>query len=251
MYIPNPGTVYVGVGDGRIFRTTWSGSAWSAPAALTTPRSNAVVSDIKVESNNAQRLWATDSTLGGGRVFRSDDSGSHWIDCSAGLPALPMMTVELDNWNSNRVWVAADLGVYQSFDAGATWANFSASLPNCFIGDLLFHPHARVLRAGTRNRGVWEILVDGWMATPVCGTQFTGTLAANQTQRWFTFNWPATWHVIWTVMPTTPFAGGAEITWSTAVERANAEYVTYWITAQNLTAAPVTFEGRYAILSRY
>jgi hypothetical protein len=27
--------------------------------------------------------------------------------------------------------------------------------------------------------------------------------------------------------------------------------VTYWITVTNLTAQPVTFEGRYAILSRY
>ena len=25
-------------------------------------------------------------TIGGGRVYRSDDAGSHWTDCSAGLP---------------------------------------------------------------------------------------------------------------------------------------------------------------------
>ena len=35
--------------------------------------------------------------------------------------------------------------------------------PTASVGDLVFHPHARVLRAGTRNRGVWEIPVDGWM----------------------------------------------------------------------------------------
>ena len=129
--------------------------------------------------------------------------------------------------------------------------NFSASLPNCFIGDLLFHPHARLLRAGTRNRGVWEIDVDGRQATPICATQWIGTLAANQTNRWFTFNWPASWHMVWTVMPTTPSAVGAQITWSVAVQRSNAEFATYWITVQNLTNVPVTFEGRYAILSRY
>ena len=28
------------------------------------------------------------------------------------------------------------------------------------------------------------------------GTQFRGTLPAHATQRWFTFNWPATGHVI-------------------------------------------------------
>ena len=251
MYIPSTDAVYVGTSDGRIFRTTWSGTAWSALAALTTPRASATVSDIKVDPGNAARLWATYSTVSGGRIFRSDDSGATWTDRSAGLPALPLTTVEVDNTNSNRVWVAADLGIYQSMDGGSSWANFSASLPNCFIGDLLFHPQARVLRVATRNRGAWEIPVDGWMTAPSCGTQWTGTLAANQTNRWFTFNWPASWHIVWTVMPTTPFAGGAQITWSVAVQRASAEFATYWITVQNLTNVPVTFEGRYAILSRY
>ena len=250
MYIPNPDTVYVGTSDGRIFRTTWSGTAWSALSALTQPRAAATVSDIKVDPSNIQRMWATYSTTGGGRVFRSDDAGSHWQDRTAGLPNLPINTVEIDNLNSNRVWVAADLGVYQSLDAGATWTDFSATLPNCFIGDLLFHLHARVLRAGTRNRGVWEIPVDGWMTTPICGVQFTGSLTANQTQRWFTFNWPATWHVVWTVMPTT-FATVPQITLTVQVQRASAEFVTYWLTVQNLTADAVNFEGRFCILSRY
>ena len=91
---------------------------------------------------------------------------------------------------------------------------------------------------------MWEIPVDGWMTVPVCGTQFSGSLAANQTQRWFTFNWPATWHMVWTVMPTTP-GTAAQITLTVQVQRASAEFVTYWLTVQNLTASPVNFEGRY------
>jgi hypothetical protein len=159
--------------------------------------------------------------------------------------------VEVDTSNLNRVWVAADLGVYQSLDAGGTWATYANGLPNVFIGDLLFHPHARVLRAGTRNRGVWEIPVDGWMTAPIVGVQWTGTIPANATQSWFTFNWPATWHMLWTVMPITPRPGGPELEFDVRVERATAEFVTYWIQVRNLTPVPVTFEGRYAILSRY
>ena len=109
----------------------------------------------------------------------------------------------------------------------------------------------RVLRAGLRNRGVWEIPVDGWMTQPACATQWNGTLAPNQSQRWFTWGWPATWHVIWTVMPTTVRPGGPVVTWNVQVERASAEFVTYWITVQNLAPVPIDFEGRYAILSRY
>lgn len=251
MYIPNVDTVFVGSTDGRIFRTQWTGTAWTALAALATPRAGASVSDLFVDPANLNRIWVTNRTVGGGRVFRSDNGGSSWLDRSAGLPALPMNAIEVDPWNANRIWVAADLGVYQSTDGGASWADFASGLPNAFVGDLVFHPHARVLRAGTRNRGVWEIPVDGWMTQPSCGVQWNGNLAGNETRRWFTWGWPATWHMLWTVMPTSVRPGAPQVSWAVQVERANAEYVSYWITVRNLTPDPVAFEGRYCLLSRY
>jgi hypothetical protein len=249
--VPSADDVYVGATDGRVFHMQWNGSAWTALTALTPPRAGASVSDMLVHAGNLNKIWATCSSVGGGRVYRSDDAGAHWTDCSAGLPMLPVNAIEIDSRNVDRVWVAMDRGVWQSLDAGAHWTDFSNALPNAYVGDLCFHPHAWVLRAGTRNRGVWEIPVDGWMTAPVCGLQFVGTLAANQTRRWFTFNWPATWHVIWTVMPTQPFSTAAQVTWTVQVQRQSAEFVTYWIDVQNLTAVPVTFEGRFCILSRY
>ena len=86
MYIPNSDTVYVGTSDGRIFRTTWKVRLGRRLSALTQPRAAATVSDIKVDPSNGQRVWATYSTTGGGRVFRSDDGGSHWTG-SDGRPA--------------------------------------------------------------------------------------------------------------------------------------------------------------------
>jgi hypothetical protein len=248
--VPNADNVYVGVTDGRIFHTGWNGVAWTALSALATPRAGAYVSDLLVSASNLNRIWVTSTTTGGGRVFRSDDAGAHWTDCSAGLPNLPVTALEIDSRNPSRVWVAMDRGVSQSLNAGASWADFSNGLPNAYVGDLSFHPHAWVLRAGTRNRGLWEIPVDGWMTAPACGVQFTGTLTANQTQRWFTFNWPATWHMVWTVMPTT-FNSVPQISLSLQVQRSSAEFVTYWLTVKNLTAVPVNFEGRFCILSRY
>ncbi len=249
LHMPDADTVVVGLTDGRVLRARWTGS-WSI-GALATPRPGAWVSDLHAEAGGTGRIWATSTRVGGGRVFRSDDGGSTWADRSAGLPPLPVNALAVDDGNRNRVWVAADLGVYQSWDGGSTWADFSASLPNAYVGDLVFHPHARVLRAGTRNRGVWEVPVDGWMTQPVCGVQWQGSLTANQTQRWFTFGWPATWHVLWTIMPTTVAPGAPQVTWNVQVERADAERCTYWVTVTNLTGAPVSFEGRYCILSRY
>ncbi len=80
------------------------------------------------------------------------------------------------------------------------------------------------------------------------GVQFRGTMTANQTQRWFTFNWPALQHVLWEIVPTTPRSGAAQVDWDVAIERADATHVTYWITIKNLTSASLQFEARYAIL---
>ena len=251
LYCPDPDTVLVGLNDGRILRTRFTSGSWQALTALTTPRANAYVSDLHATIGGGGRLWATSTTLGGGRVFRSDDGGSNWTDVTAGLPALPITAVAVDDHNADRVWVSADVGVYQSLNAGGAWTGYANGLPNAYVGDLIYHPNARVLRAATRNRGVWEIPVDGWLTTPICGTQWTGTLAANQSRRWFTWGWPATWHMLWTVVPTTPAPGAPQLSWTVQTERSNAEWVTYWITVRNLTAQPVGFEGRRAVLSWY
>jgi hypothetical protein len=81
------------------------------------------------------------------------------------------------------------------------------------------------------------------------GVQFTGTIAAGVTQRWFTFNWPQAWHVIWYVVPTSPRSGAPQIEWSVGVERASSTNITYWITIKNLTSNPVNIEARYAVLN--
>lgn len=80
------------------------------------------------------------------------------------------------------------------------------------------------------------------------GVQFTGQVPARATQRWFTFNWPAHWHVLWTAVPTSPRPGAAQIRFRTRVERASDTYATYWIEIVNLTDRPVDVEGRFAVL---
>ena len=99
------------------------------------------------------------SQVGGGLVYRSDNAGSTWADCTAGLPKIPMNAVVVDPANFKRVWVAADVGVYQTLDLGSNWAAFSTGLPNAMAADLLFHKQDRMLICATRSRGVWVIAV--------------------------------------------------------------------------------------------
>jgi hypothetical protein len=85
---------------------------------------------------------------------------------------------------------------------------------------------------------------------PRVGVQWTGTVPANSSSRWFTFNWPEWELVEWRMLPTVPRPGAAELRWDVAIERASGNYLTYWITVTNLTSADVTFEGRYCVLGR-
>ena len=81
------------------------------------------------------------------------------------------------------------------------------------------------------------------------GTQFSGTIAAGGTRRWFTHSWPAGWHVVWTVVPATPNPGAPQIEWEVEVQRSSATALTYWITIRNLSGSPVDIEARYEVLN--
>ena len=81
------------------------------------------------------------------------------------------------------------------------------------------------------------------------GVQWTGSLNPNETKRWFTGGWNPAQHVVWYMMSTSAHSGAPQLDWDVAVERANSNRCTYWITVKNLTSLAVTFEGRYAILS--
>jgi hypothetical protein len=82
------------------------------------------------------------------------------------------------------------------------------------------------------------------------GTQFTGTVPAAATRRWFTYDWPACWHVVWTVATVNPVTPGPGLTWRVRAERPSRERLTYWIDITNLTAAPIDIEARYAIVAK-
>jgi len=81
------------------------------------------------------------------------------------------------------------------------------------------------------------------------GTQFTGSVPAGAEKRWFTFNWPQEWHVVWYVVPTTPKPGAPQIEWDVQVERASVANITYWISIRNLASSDVNIEARYAVLN--
>jgi photosystem II stability/assembly factor-like uncharacterized protein len=150
-------TLLLGTKFGRMLQMDWTGTAWKK-TSLTSPAAK-YISCIAIDPSNPQRYWATSSqvTGAGGRVFRSDNGGTSWANCTAGLPNIPFNSIVVDPGDFRRLWIAGDVGVYQSTDLGASWAPFSNGLPNAMAVDLLFHKQDRKLICGTRNRGAWIV----------------------------------------------------------------------------------------------
>jgi hypothetical protein len=146
-------TILIGTNKGRLLKMSWTGATWSR-TQLTSPAPR-YISSIAVDPSNPQRFWVTISQTGGGLVYRSDNGGGSWVDCTDGLPKIPFHSVAVDPANFKRVWVSADVGVYQTLNLGASWAAFASGLPNAMAVDLIFHKQDRMLICATRNRGAW------------------------------------------------------------------------------------------------
>jgi photosystem II stability/assembly factor-like uncharacterized protein len=155
--IPTPTRVLVGTINGDLFRIDRAQGNWGQPHALTRPQ-DGWMSDLHVDPRSPDVYWATFSSPGA--VLRSDDQGATWTNVTANLPAVPVNAIIGDPADLSRFWVACDVGVYESRDSGGTWTLFGTGLPNALAEDLLFHETARLLRVGTRSRGMWQINPD-------------------------------------------------------------------------------------------
>jgi photosystem II stability/assembly factor-like uncharacterized protein len=152
--IPTETRVLVGTIQGDVLRIEFANGDWSEPTPLTRP-ANGWISDLLVDPNSPERYWATFSRPGA--VLRSDDAGVTWRDVTANLPSIPVNAIVSDPGQPDRVWVACDVGVFESTDAGGSWSVFGTGLPNALAVDLLFYEPDRLLRVATRSRGVWEM----------------------------------------------------------------------------------------------
>jgi photosystem II stability/assembly factor-like uncharacterized protein len=142
--------------DGRIFSIDRNGSGWGFAQGLATPRVG-YVSDLFADPSTADRYWATYSDIGRGHVYLSTDAGGSWRDVTSNLPDVPVHALEADPTDPATVWIATDIGVFRSTTAGRSWSAYGEGLPHALAVDLLLHPRQRVIRVGTRSRGVWEI----------------------------------------------------------------------------------------------
>ena len=148
----------------QVWRFDQTDSGWTSTAITTANLPpNRVITALAVEDQSAGSFYIALGGSGHNHVWHFE--GSVWQ--SAGLAAstldAPAHAVVVDPANTQTVYLGTDVGCWRGTKTGATswtWTLFSQGLPESAITDLAIHARARLLRAATHGRGVWEIRLD-------------------------------------------------------------------------------------------
>ena len=156
--LSDPETVYAGIEDAAIFRSTDGGKNWKELPGLrghgTGPKwqpgaGGMCLHTIVLDSINPQRMWIAISAAG---AFRTDDGGATWKPINKGLHSLyiPNPTAEVGHcvhhiaMNPSRpgvLFMQKHWDVMRSDDAGENWKEVSGNLPTDFGFVIDVHAH--------------------------------------------------------------------------------------------------------------
>ncbi len=151
-------TVYAGVEDAALFRSTDGGQTWHELAELRQGGSGQLwqpgagglgLHTVLLDPGNPERVFVAISAAG---AFRSDDAGRHWRPITRGLSArfLPEPEAEIGHCvhrialhrsRPNVLFMQNHWDVMRSDDAGESWYEISGNLPSDFGFVVDVHAH--------------------------------------------------------------------------------------------------------------
>ena len=156
--LDDPDTVYAGVEDAALFRSTNGGQTWEELSGLRghgtgsqwQPGAGGMcLHSIILDPENRNRIFVAISAAG---AFRSDDSGATWKPINNGLHSLyiPNPTAEVGHCvhhiamhpsKSNVLFMQKHWDVLRTDDAGDSWREVSGDLPTDFGFVIDVHAH--------------------------------------------------------------------------------------------------------------
>lgn len=150
-------TVYAGVEDAAIFRSTDAGKSWHELPGLRHTKGDLwqpgaggmCLHTIVQDPANAKRLFVAISAAG---AFRTDDGGESWLPINKGLQSgeLPDTTSEVGHCvhsialhpsRPDVLFMQKHWDVMRSDDAGGMWHEISGNLPSDFGFPIAVHAH--------------------------------------------------------------------------------------------------------------
>jgi photosystem II stability/assembly factor-like uncharacterized protein len=156
--LSDPDTVYAGVEDAAIFRSTDGGENWHELPGLrghgTGPKwqpgaGGMCLHTILLDPSNSQRMWIAISAAG---AFRTDDGGQSWKPINRGLRSefIPDPNAEIGHCvhhvamspkRPGVLFMQKHWDVMRSDDAGDNWKEVSGNLPTDFGFVIDVHAH--------------------------------------------------------------------------------------------------------------
>src|SRR5690348_7975557 len=154
----DPDTVYAGVEDAAMFRSTDGGKNWREMPGLrghgTGPKwspgaGGMGLHTILIDPSNQKRMFVAISAAG---AFRTDDGGTTWKPINRGLHSqyIPNPTAEvghcvhriaMNRSRPNVLFMQKHWDVMRSDDAGDSWHEVSGNLPTDFGFPIEVHTH--------------------------------------------------------------------------------------------------------------
>ena len=156
--LTDPDTVYAGVEDAALFRSTDGGRTWQELAGLREVKGNLwqpgaggmCLHTIILDRTNPQRIYIAISAAG---AFRTDDGGKTWRAVNRGLQSkyeLPdpdadvghcVHRIAMHPSRPNVLFMQKHWDVLRSDDAGESWREVSGNLPSDFGFPIVVHAH--------------------------------------------------------------------------------------------------------------
>jgi photosystem II stability/assembly factor-like uncharacterized protein len=151
-------TVYAGVEDAALFKSTDGGQSWQELAGLREVKGNLwqpgaggmCLHTILLDPNNANRIFVAISAAG---AFRTDDGGATWLPINKGLISpweLPDRDADVGHCVHNLamhpsrpdvLFMQKHWDVMRSDNAGDLWHEISGNLPSDFGFPISVHAH--------------------------------------------------------------------------------------------------------------
>jgi len=149
--------IYVGTSDGNV----WYANLNDSPTfiLINNQLPDQYVTDVAGSYVDPNRLYVTHSGYRDNdnldRIHRSDDMGATWIDISSNLPevAINEMLI-IPNTEDNVIFLATDVGVYGTIDAGESWDRLGTNMTIIPVYDLVYNEINNELVVATYGRSI-------------------------------------------------------------------------------------------------
>ncbi len=156
-----PGLIWIGTDDGNVQLTQDDGVTWTN-VRLNIPDVPKAIWVSRVEASHFDK-GVCYVTFDGHRsddfrpyVFKTKDFGQTWENITNNIPdGHSVYVIREDLKNKDLLFVGTEFGAFVSVNGGKSWAELMNGMPTVAVHDLLIHPRAADLIAGTHGRGVY------------------------------------------------------------------------------------------------